>query len=350
MNSFREHFIRNLEIPLGTSWLLGSCMEARGKQDLWLKTKPETIEALRELAIIQSTESSNRIEGVTVDKDRLLPLLASKVKPQDRSEEEVFGYRKALDWIHEKYNEIEVDEQTLCNLHRLAQSGSSADAGSWKKKNNEIIEVLPDGSRSVRFVPLDPAETPKAIKQLCLSYQDITQNQLLPDLLSAASFVFDFLCIHPFRDGNGRVSRLITLLLLYKHNYFVGRYISLERIVENTKTEYYQALQQSSLGWHSSEHTLVPFWNYFLSITKEAYGELSERVSIQDDYMGGKSELIRQKALSQIGPFTLSDLKAEVKSVSSQLIKKILSQLKDEGHLELQGKGRGAFWKVVRDG
>ena len=142
MNSFQERFTREMEMPVGASWLLGSCMEARGKQGLWLSTKPETLQALKEIAIIQSAESSNRIEGVTVDRNRLLPLLAAKTRPRDRSEEEVFGYRRALDWIHEKHESIDVSEENIRHLHYLAQSGFSGDAGSWKKKNNEIIEGI----------------------------------------------------------------------------------------------------------------------------------------------------------------------------------------------------------------
>lgn len=348
MNSFQQRFSKNFELPVGTGWLLGACMEARGKQELWLKSKPETLEALKELAIIQSAESSNRIEGVTVERGRLLPLLAERVPPRDRSEEEVFGYRKALDWIHAKHDSIEININSILQLHSLAQSGFSGDAGSWKKKNNEIIELLPNGHRTVRFVPVGPKETPMAVEQLCLAYAETTNNQLLPDLLIAASFIFDFLCIHPFRDGNGRVSRLLTLLILYKHNYLVGRYISLERVTESTKEDYYYALKQSSKEWHEDSHDIVPFWNYFLGVVKEAYRELAERVSLQEGYSEGKSELVRQKVLSQVGPFALSDLTHDLQSVSPQLVKKILSQLKEEGRLKLSGKGRGARWQVVK--
>ena len=172
---------------------------------------------------------------------------------------------------------------------------------------------------------------------------------IFPDLLCSASFVFDFLCIHPFRDGNGRVSRLLTLLILYKHNYLVGRYISLERIIESSKESYYQALKQSSNLWHTAQHDIVPFWNYFLGIIKEAYRELAEKVSLQEGYSEGKSELIRQKVLTQMGPFALSDIMRELKSASPQLIKKVLSQLKEEGRLVLAGKGRGARWRVKSD-
>lgn len=347
MKSFGRKFLKGLAIPVGTSWLLGNCMEARGKQDLWFKTKPDVLEALRELAVIQSAESSNRIEGVTVDKDRLLPLLERKVKPRDRSEEEVFGYRKALEWIHLKHGAIEINPPTIRHLHYLAHSGSSGDAGKWKSANNEIIEIRPDGNRGIRFVPLNPEETPEAIRQTCLAYKQCLGDSLLPDALAIASFTLDFLCIHPFRDGNGRVSRLLSLLLLYQSGYEIGRFISLERIIENTKDDYYEALRKSSIDWHSGKHDPVPFWNYFLGSLREAYGELAERVSVQEAYSGGSSELIRRHILGQRASFTLAELTSQFKSSSEQLVKKVLYQLKAQGKAKLSGRGRGARWKVT---
>lgn len=348
MNSFQAKFLSGLEIPVGTSWLLGTCMEARGKQDLWLQTKAETLEALRELAIIQSAESSNRIEGVTVDKERLMPLLAERTAPRDRSEEEVFGYRRALDWIHAKHSSISIDADTICHLHYLSQSGFSGDAGDWKKRNNEIIELLPNGTRVVRFVPVSPENTPEAMQQLCLGYRHVTEQQLLPDLLAVASFVLDFLCIHPFRDGNGRVSRLLTLLLLCQHNYLVGSFVSLERIIEVTKEGYYQALKDSSKNWHEGNHEVSYFWNYFLGVVRDAYGELAERVKVREGQSRGKSELLKQVILSQRDTFSLADIKSQVETSSPQLIKKVFAELKNSGLLELSGQGRGARWKVRR--
>lgn len=323
-------------------------MEARGKQDLWLRSKPDVLKALKDLAIVQSAESSNRIEGVTVDKDRLLPLLRKTVKPRDRSEEEVFGYRKALDWIHSKHASIEITSDTVCHLHTLAQSGSAGDAGQWKKKNNEIIEIFPDGRSAVRFVPVSPEDTPKAIEELCLRYHDNQRNSAIPDLLAVALFVLDFLCIHPFRDGNGRVSRLLTLLLLYQNDYKVGAFISLERIIEQSKENYYEALRRTSVGWHEEKHDPVPFWNYFLGHVKEAYRELAERVSFVDGSSGGSSELIRKVILEQHTPFTLATIAEQFKLSSKQLIKKVLYQLKGEGKVVLSGRGRGARWKTRR--
>ncbi len=349
MRSFSTEFLQNIEVPVGTSWLLGSCMEARGKQDLWLKTRPDVLKALREIAVIQSAESSNRIEGVTVERARLIPLLERKIRPRDRSEEEVFGYRKALDWIHSKHASIEITPATIRHLHFLAQSGFSGDAGAWKKKSNKIIEIQVDGRRAVRFIPVSPKETPAAMKETCLGYKHAGQSSLLPDALAIASFTLDFLCVHPFRDGNGRVSRLLSLLLLYQCGYQVGRFISLERIIESTKEEYYEALRQSSVGWHEGKHDPIPYWNYFLRCLKEAYSELSSRVSMQEAHSGGSSELIRKNILAQHSAFTLAEITEQFKSSSNQLVRKVLYQLKSERKVKLVGRGRGARWRVLKD-
>ena len=223
------------EIPIGTGWLLGACMEARGKQDLWIRQKPEVLEVLREQAIIQSAESSNRIEGVTVAANRLRPLLIARARPLDRSEEELAGYRIALDWIYSRKNRVAITPAVIRRLHALAQGGSSGDAGEWKKRDNEIIEILPTGERSLRFVPVSAKRTPVVVDMLCRRYREITYAEGVPPLLTLATFILDLLCIHPFRDGNGRVSRLTTTLLLQSHGFQVARYVSLERLIEQSK-------------------------------------------------------------------------------------------------------------------
>ncbi len=203
-------------------------MEAKGRQELYEKQSPEVLRTLRELAIVESTESSNRIEGVTVDPGRLRPLVLGRARPRDRSEEEIVGYRNALSWIHTDPGAIAVTPDTIRRLHATAQAGAS-DAGQWKARDNEILEVLevlPDGRRIVRFRLVAARATPEGIEQLCLGYRHVADQALLPPLLAVANFVLDFLCVHPFRDGNGRVSRLLTLLLLYHHGFRVGRYVS----------------------------------------------------------------------------------------------------------------------------
>lgn len=333
-------------LPVGTAWLLGSCMEARGKQDLWMKQKPEVLEALREQAIIQSVESSNRLEGVTIPAERLRPVVLGRARPQDRSEEELAGYRRALDWIFSRKRRVLITAAVMKRLHAFAQGGFSGDAGEWKKRNNEIIEILPGGERRVRFVPTSAEQTPRAVEELCRNYRRACEDELAPVLLIIATFVFDFLCIHPFRDGNGRVSRLVTTLLLQMHGFQVSRYVSLERLVEETKEEYYQVLARCSRGWHEGKNEIVPWWNYFLGTLRGAYRELVRQVeSVQA--RPAKSELVRRTVLSQVEQFTLGDLSAQLPAASSQLIKKVLYELKKEGKVRLTGRGRGARWEVV---
>lgn len=339
-----------LKYPQGIVWLIGQCMEAKGKQDLWQKTRPEAMNALREIAIIQSTESSNRIEGIEVEKDRLLPLLSGKIRPIDRPEEEVLGYKNTLSWIHENYKKIEVTPQTLLKLHLFCQENASGDAGKFKEKNNEIIEIFPNGERIIRFAPVSAKKTPKATEQMCLKYRHSINQQNGPDLGIIANTILDFLCIHPFRDGNGRVSRLLTILLLYQNSYEVGKYISLERIVEEQKEDYYLALKKSSKSWHENKHDPFPWMMFFVSHIRRAYNELDEKVERTPliASQGGKTDIVKKIIFSQVGLFSLRDIEKLCPSVSIQLIKKVLTELKKDKMVKLEGKGRGASWKVVR--
>ena len=337
---------RDISLPVGTSWLLADCMEARGKQDLWLRQKPQVIEALRALAIIQSVESSNRIEGVAVAADRLRPLVLGRAKPRDRSEEELAGYRRALEWIFTRKRKVTLTPAVIQHLHALAQQGAG-DAGKLKTRDNEIIAILPTGGRRIRFKPTPAAQTPKMLAALCDAYERSVVEGALPPLLTIATFVFDLLCIHPFRDGNGRVSRLATVLLLGQHGFQVGRFISLERLTEQRKEDYYAALQQCSEGWRDGENEIVPWWNVFLGVVRSAYRAFEEQVTSSES-RPGKTELVRQAVLAQPEAFTLADIAVQVPTASPQLIKKVLAVLKKDGRVEVVGRGRGAFWRVMR--
>jgi len=335
-----------ISIPVGTGWLLGSCMEARGKQDLWIKQKPQVLEVLREQAIIRSVESSNRIEGVTIPAGRLRPVVLGKAKPRDRSEEELAGYRQALDWIFSRRRQMSIRPAVFQRLHALAQGGFSGDAGEWKRLDNEIIEILPSGDRKVRFVPTSAKDTPKAMEELCRNYREACDGERVPPLLIVATFVFDFLCIHPFRDGNGRVSRLATTLLLQIHGFYVARYISLERLIEESKEDYYAILAGCSRGWHEGKNEITPWWNYFLSLLRRAYKEFERQVE-SAQARTAKSDLVRQTVLAQVEHFTLGDLAAQLPAASPQLIKKVLAKLKNQGKIRLVGRGRGARWEII---
>jgi Fic family protein len=344
MFSFNEKMLKDLGIDVSSSWLLGSCMEYKGKQDLYEKQRPEVIKTLREVALIQSSESSNRIEGVTVQNKRLRPLILGQTRPKDRSEEEVVGYRNALNWIHNNYKEIEISPETILKLHKLAQEGFGGDAGKWKEKNNEIIEILPNGTHKLRFNALTAKKTPQAIKQLCADYTYFIEKNVLPPLLVVVTAVFDLLCIHPFRDGNGRVSRLLTLLLLYQNGYRVGRYVSIERLNEESKQTYYEALEKSSAKWHEGKHTLTPWWNYFLSTLLRAYKELEEKIEFTSSKRGAKTEAV-EIAIKQLPKkFTLSDIEKSCPHVSRDMIRKVLKGMKKRKELICLSLGRNAVW------
>jgi len=279
MMSFHSGF-SNLSLPTGTVWLLTDIAEAKGRQNFYLQKFPEVSPSLRQTALIQSVESSNRIEGVTVAPERLRPLVLEDARPRDRSEEEIQGYRRALELIHADAKNLAITPELLRRLHATIQEGSG-DAGQWKKVSNEIIELREGAAPIVRFRPVGVAETPAAVEELCLLYRHVMNQSLAPPLVAVAALVFDFLCIHPFRDGNGRVSRLLTLLALYQHGFEVGRYISLERLVEESRTDYYEVLRLSSQGWHEGRHDLLPWLNYFLTILKRAYKEWEKAAEAQ---------------------------------------------------------------------
>ena len=338
--------LTNIPTSMGTTWLLGACMEARGKQDLWMRQKPEVLEVLREKAIIQSVESSNRIEGVTIPAERLRPVVLEKARPRDRSEEELSGYRQALEWIFSRKRRVPITPNVILRLHAFSQGGFSGDAGKWKERDNEIIEILPNGERQIRFIPTSANDTPDTMGKLCRNYQEACDDQRIPPLLIIATYAFDLLCIHPFRDGNGRVSRLATTLLLLSHGFQVSIYISLERLVEQSKDEYYRILNECSQEWHEGKNDIVPWWNYFLSLLRSAYAEFENMVNVTES-RPAKSHLIRKTILSQCEQFTLSDLSSQMPTASTSLIKKILSELKKDGKIQLTGKGRGARWEVI---
>lgn len=331
-------------LPVSASWLLADCMEFRGKQDLWSRQRPEVLEALRQQAMIQSVESSNRIEGVTVAPERLAPLALGKARPRNRSEEELSGYRRALDWIYTRKSAVPVDARTIRHLHALSHAGAG-DAGEFKSRDHEIIEIFPDGQRRLRFKPTAAKQTASAVDDLCVAYQHLVDGQRVPPLLIVSTMVFDLLCIHPFRDGNGRVSRLLMTMLLLQQGFNVSRYVSLERLVEETKEDYYRVLAECSQGWHEGRNPILPWWNHSLGVLRRAYVEFARQV---ESCAGqpAKTELARRLILGQVGEFTLADIQSQLPGISSQLLKKVLAEMKAGGQVTLAGRGRGAKWTV----
>ena len=333
-------------IPTTTSWYLSDLGEALGKQALFTRQAPQKLKALREHALIESAVSSNRIEGVEVEQKRIATLVFGKPHLRDRNEEEVQGYRNALRWIHEKHAALSVSEETVKELHRLSR-GDSWDAGRYKDKAVDIIEKNKDGSQRVRFKTITPAQTPKAMKELALLFAEADRQRKIHPAIVAAAVNLDFLCIHPFRDGNGRVSRLLFLLQSYQTGYEVGRYISLERIVENNKERYYETLEQSSKGWHEGRHDPWPYINYLLFVLKTAYGEFEERVGRMALPKGSKTVMIESFIDRRVGTFRVADVQQECPGIGVDLIRKTLKKLKAKGQVRCLGLGSAAVWQKI---
>lgn len=345
MMSFRGTRLQNTKLTLSIVWLLETLAESKGRQQLYEKQSPQILKSLREMALIESTESSNRIEGVTVERNRLRPLVIGNTPPRDRSEEEIVGYRMAINWLHTDYRNIPITPETCLRLHALAQGGTSGDAGQWKQTPNDIIEILPDGRKEVRFRPLVPDLVPDAMEELCLAYRHAVEQLKVTPLMATACFMLDFLCIHPFRDGNGRISRLLTLLLFYHHGHEVGRYISLERIVEQTKEDYYEALKICSSDWHEGKHDFMPWFTYLLSVWRRAYREFEIRAERQRPQRGSKSEMVEYALGNMISPFGIADVERLCPNVSRDTIRRVMNRWREQGRLEILGKGRDAKWR-----
>lgn len=346
MMTFRNHRLRNLAVPMGTNWLLNDLAEAKGKQELYTRQSPQVLKALREMALVQSVESSNRIEGVTVHPNRLRPLVLRNARPKDRSEQDIVGYRRALNLIHTKAEALPITPDLFRRLHGLCQEGSG-DAGQFKKLDNEVIELRPGAAPLVRFKCVSAQATPAAVDELCLVYRHAIDQDHIPPLVAIGALVLDFLCIHPFRDGNGRVSRLLTLVTLYQNGYEVGRYISLERLIEEAKADYYRVLQESSSRWHEGKHDLLPWLNHFLAIARRAYGELDRRAGEVKAPRGAKADRVLEAIREQVSEFRLADIEKACPGVGREWIRSLLTDLKAADEAACRGKGPAARWRYL---
>jgi Fic family protein len=344
MMTFSQFSSKPETILATTSWYLADLSEARGKQDLFAKQSPQKLRVLRENAMIESAVSSNRIEGVTVDQARVRTIILGKPLLRDRSEEEVRGYRDALRLIHEQGKKLPISEATILNLHRLCK-GEIWDSGKYKEKDGDIIERHPNGRVRVRFKPVEATQTPSFMRELIKGWNRCLLEKWVHPLIAMAGFNLDFLCIHPFRDGNGRVSRLLLLLQCYRLGYEVGRYISLERLIEQNKERYYETLAQSSEGWHKSKHDPWPYINFILYTLKTAYQEFEERVGQIKGPRGSKTELVETAIRMFSKPFRVSDLERSCPGVSRDMIRKVLRDLQKSGQVECLGRGPGAPWR-----
>ncbi len=347
MKTFQQFENKIENVPTATSWYLADLGEARGKQELFTKQSPQKLKVLREHALIESAVSSNRIEGVEIDQKRVATVVFGKAHLKDRSEEEVRCYRSALDWIHREGPHISISEKTILKLHHMSR-GEIWDAGKYKQKNVDIIEKFSDGGERIRFKTVDASKTPLFVKKLIESWQDCLKEKTAHPLIALAAFNLDFLCIHPFRDGNGRASRLLLLLQCYALGYEVGRYISLERLIEQNKERYYETLEQSSQGWHEGKHNPWPYINYLLYILKSACLEFESRVGQIKSPRGEKTSLVVQAISATPDVFRIAELQKQCPGVSVDMIRRVLKSLKAKGTVECLGRGQSAGWRKTR--
>ena len=344
MRTLKQFSSKPETIPASTSWYLADLGEARGKQELFTKQSPQRLKVLREHALIEGTVSSNRIEGVTVDQARIGTVIFGKSLLRGRDEEEIRGYRDALKLIHEQGAKLPVSETTIKKLHRLTR-GEIWDAGKYKDKDGDIVEKYPEGRERVRFKAVAAAETKAFMRELVEMWNRSLHERWVHPLIALAAFNLDFLCIHSFRDGNGRVSRLLLLLQCYHLGFEVGRYISVERLIEENKERYYETLEQSSQGWHEGKHDPWPYVNYLLFILKSAYKEFEERVGQTASPKGAKTELVTAAIRRFPGSFRVSDIQRECPGVSVDLIRQVLKNLRSVGRVKCLGRGQSAEWE-----
>ena len=334
----------------GRSWdseiigLIAQIHEYKGRQELWLKQKPTELERLIEIAKVQSTEASNAIEGIRTTNTRLMQLVKDKTTPRNRDEEEIMGYRDVLNTIHENYEFIPVTSNYILQLHRdLYRYSHKSIGGSFKNTQNYISATDADGREFVLFTPLAPYETPAAIEEICESYNRMVAVQEIDALLLIPVFIHDFLCIHPFNDGNGRMSRLLTTLLLYRSGYMIGRYISLESKIAQNKSLYYDALEQCQRGWTENEEDPTPFIKYLLQTILAAYRDFEDRVVLVDEKLPA-IETVRRAVYNRIGKFTKSEVMELCPMLSKASVESAIKQLVEQGLLVKHGGGRSTFY------
>ena len=344
MRDFNYGKLKNIKWDNEVLGLVAQIHEYKGKQALFLKQKPATLEKLVEIAKIQSTESSNKIEGIVTTAVRIKQLCDQKTTPRNRDEEEISGYRDALSLIHESYEYIPIKSSYILQLHQVLYRYSQRSIGGrFKNTQNYIAEIKESGEQIVRFMPLDPFETPTAIEKMCESFNRETDACEIDPLILIPAFIVDFLCVHPFNDGNGRMSRLLTTLLLYRAGYVVGKYVSLESKIEKTKESYYKALEKSDINWNNGENDLTPFIKYILGTVLAAYRDFEQRVILVED-KASAIDLVRNAVNNTIGKFTKSDIMELVPSVGKTSVENSLKILIEEGVIGRDGKGKATFY------
>ncbi len=346
MRNFNYSKIKDKKWDSEVLGLVASIYKYQGKQELYLKQKPEELNKLIEVAKIQSTEASNEIEGIVTTSVRLKQLVEEKTSPRNRNEQEIAGYRDVLNIIHDSFDAIPISKNYILQMHKIMFSHmNNPIAGQTKNVQNYISATYPDGHTEVLFTPLSPFETPEALDKICNEYNKVIGNLELEPLIAIPIFIHDFLCIHPFNDGNGRMSRLLTTLLLYRRGFYVGKYISLEALIAKNKSAYYDTLRQAGIYWNEENEDILPFLKYILGTILAAYKEFEDRFSIIEEKLPAV-ELVRKAILHKLGRFTKQDIIELCPSLSLSSIEGALRKLIAEGEIEREGVGRAT--KYIR--
>lgn len=324
--------------------LIAAIYKEAGKQELYLKQRPQELEKLVDIAKIQSTQSSNAIEGIVTTSTRIKQLVEEKTAPKNRDEQEIAGYRDVLNIIHESFDAIPITQNYILQLHKILYSHMNNPlAGRTKNVQNYISATYPDGSVKTLFTPLAPFETPEALDRICEEYNRVIGNMELEPLIAIPMFIHDFLCIHPFNDGNGRMSRLLTTLLLYRNGFYVGKYVSLEAKIAKNKDLYYDALAKSQTGWHEGTEDAVPFIKYILGTVLAAYKDFEERFALVERKLSAL-ETVRLASQNKVGRFTKQDIREFCPSLSISSIEGALRKMVASGELKREGNGKNTCY------
>lgn len=344
MRSFNYTAIRDLKWDSEILGLIAAIYKEAGKQELYLKQRPDELEKLVEIAKIQSTEASNAIEGIVTTNTRIKQLVEEKTTPKNRDEQEIAGYRDVLSIIHESFDAIPLTRNYILQLHKIMYSHmNNPMAGQTKNVQNYISAAYPDGHTEILFTPLSPFETSEALDRICEEYNRVIGNMELEPLIAIPVFIHDFLCIHPFNDGNGRMSRLLTTLLLYRSGFYVGKYISLEAKIAKNKDLYYDALNRAQHGWHEGNEDVVPFIKYLLGTILAAYKDFGDRFSIVEQKLPA-IEMVRKAALNKIGRFTKQDIREQCPALSLSSVEGALRKMVAAGELKREGTGKSTYY------
>lgn len=324
--------------------LIAAIYKEAGKQEMYLKQRPEELEKLVEIAKVQSTEASNAIEGIVTTSTRIRQLVEEKTTPKNRDEQEIAGYRDVLNIIHESFDAIPISQNYILQLHKIMYSHmNNPMAGRTKNIQNYITAKYPDGHVKTLFTPLTPYETPEALNKICEEFNRVIGNMEVEPLIAIPIFIHDFLCIHPFNDGNGRMSRLLTTLLLYRNRFYVGKYISLEAKIAKNKDLYYESLNRSQNGWHEGNEDALPFIKYLLGIILAAYRDFEDRFTIVEEKLPA-IDMVRKATQNKIGKFTKQDIRELCPSLSISSIEGALRKMVAAGELMRSGVGKATFY------